>query len=82
MKYEAMFRIAVVVLLSAILVVQILTLLRAPQATPTMADLREASGDQRGELMLRVPLVRVQGAVEVNGSVEIENDTIQVEVVR
>ena len=85
MKYESFYKAALIVLLSAILVVQVLILSRMPQAAlkpPTLGDLRNAKGEQRRELLLGLPIVHVQGSVDVSGSVNINNEPLQVQIVR
>jgi hypothetical protein len=65
----------VVSLLAAILVTQILILLRMPPPPPTFQSVRNAKpASVRRELLQRVPLVRVEGTVEV----EVQNEPLQV----
>jgi len=87
----------IVVLLAAILVTQVLILLRIPgmpASPPTYgAWLREQTRDERMKLLLDIPLVRIQGGnidaditgtVDVEGTVgvEVENTPLEVEVYR
>jgi len=66
-------------LLAAILVTQILILLRVPPPAPTLQDLRNAKAGSAGrELLDTVPLVRVQGTVDV----QVENTPLEVQIYR
>ena len=76
MKYESLYKIAVVAIASGILVVQLLILSRMATKTPTLGDLQNAKGEQRREMLLGLPLVHVQGSVGVN------NEPLQVQIVR
>ena len=85
MKYESLYKPVLIVLLSTILVVQMLILSRMPQTSPnppTVGALRNAKGEQKRKLLLDIPIVQVQGSVEVSGSVDIDNAPLEVEIVR
>jgi hypothetical protein len=78
------FRLTVVFLLIGILVVQILILRRMSPPLPTLAVLRQATPEGRKELLLRRPLVTVDGSVSIDGTVgvNIENTPVEVEINR
>ncbi len=84
MKNESLYRIVVVVLLAAVLVVQLLIFYRMQTGSPTLADLRKAKPEQRPEMLLRIPLVRVEGTVDVAGTVDVDvnNTPLEVQIVR
>ena len=69
---ESVFRAAVLVLLASILVCQIVLIASAP---PTFGDKLAAfrNGDGRA-YMESVPVVRVEGSVEIDGSVDVDID--------
>lgn len=73
----------IIALLSGILVTLILILGRLPSPTPTLQAIRDAKTSQeRVALVKRIPLVQVQGTVEVSGSVAVENTPLEVEISR
>jgi len=78
MKYESLYRLILVALLAAILVVQLLILARIPPGSPTSADLQSAKAEQRREMLLRIPLARVAGTVDV----DVNNTPLEVELQR
>lgn len=64
---DILFRAAVLLLLTAILLVQCLILKETHDARlPTMGDLRKAKGDARREIYLRRPMVVVRGSVDID----------------
>ena len=67
--------VAVVVLLTAILATQILILRRMPNSSPTVGALQDAkTKEARTELFRSIPLVSVQGTVDVDvqGTADVE----------
>lgn len=71
------------VLLGAILAVQVMILRRLPQQRlVSMTDVRNAPADQRRDLILGLPMVQVYGTVDVQGTVDVENEPLQVQIVR
>ena len=76
----------IVILLAAILVTQILILLRIPTSPPTIGEVRNAkTNDARTELLQSIPLVRVQGGsidADVTGTVDVDvqNTPLEVEI--
>ena len=78
MKNESTYRITVILLLAGILAVQSAVLLRI-QKPVTMADLRKngLTPQQRTALLLKIPLVRVNGSVDV----DVQNPSLGVDVV-
>ena|ERR1700681_2570154 len=89
------FRVAVVLLLAAMLVVQVAILRKMPEPVPSVAAIQNAASPAATrDLLLRRPMVTVNGSVEVEGSVEAEiinftpieveitNGPIEVEIVR
>lgn len=78
----------VVALLAAILVTQIVIILRMPAAPPTIRAMRNATSDEaRTNLLQSLPLVRVQGGsveAEITGPVDVEvrNTPLEVAVYR
>lgn len=84
----------IVALLAAILVTQVLILVRMPAPFPTFGALRKIeSSDERVKLIESLPLVRVHGgtlsadvtgSVEIDGSVDvkIQNTPLGVEIYR
>ena len=52
-----------------------------PKGT-TVGDLRNAKTEQKRELQRGLPLVYVQGSVDVTGSVDINNEPLRVQIVR
>jgi len=78
----------IVTLLAAILVTQVLILLRMPTPPPTIGAVRNAkTSSARTELFQSIPLVRVQGGTidaEITGAVDVEvqNTPLEVEVYR
>lgn len=79
----------VVLLLGATLVTQLL-MLRRMELTPsryaplTLADIVNAPPQMRRELLMRIPIVRIEGTVPVNGAVDcsIVESPLQVQIVR
>ncbi len=64
---DSIFRVAVLLLLGAILIVQCLLLKAIHDVRPpTLGDLRKAQGAARRELYLRRPMVEVSGSVRVD----------------
>lgn len=93
MLVEGLFRLVVVALLSSTLAVQLLILKKMPEPLPSLAILGEASTvEEKRALLLRRPLVTVDGTVGVTGTVDVsvegtvdvsvENTPLEVEVTR
>lgn len=78
MKPESLYKCTFVALLAAILAVQLLILSRMPSTPPTLADLRKVKAEQRREMLLRIPLVRVEGTVNV----DVNNTPLEVQIAR
>ena len=84
MKNESTYRVTVILLLVGILSVQSAVLIRLPKPVTT-ADLHRngLTQDQRNALLLNIPLVRVNGSVDVDVQNIVDVDTpLQVEIVR
>jgi len=85
---DKIFRITVMSLLTGILVLLVAIYLRIPNAPPTFGDLRKAEAKSKQSLLMKCPLVTVngsvdvQGTVNVDGTVDIGNTPLEVEVVR
>lgn len=84
-----LYRLTVVVLLAMLLLVQFQMLQRMPEPSPTLAKLRGAkSPEGRQRIVGRKPLVHVSGDVgvggfvTVDGTVDISNAPLEVEIVR
>ncbi len=78
--FAGLYRVLVIVLLSSILFVQIKLLKSVPPSPPTFGDLKKiTNAEQRKEMMLKRPLVVVDGSVGIDGSVDISG-TVDVEV--
>jgi hypothetical protein len=76
MNKETVYRAAILALLAATLIVQILILVRIPPKTLTWGDLTEQHGAERRTLMSQLPVVRVEGEV----GVEVQNTSLDVDV--
>ena len=92
MNRETTYRAALVTLLTAILIVQILILIRLPAQPVSAGELygpaaQEKSSEERQALRWRLPLVRMEGEVEVKTGiwpldVEIQGTPLEVQIVR
>ena len=79
------FRAAVILLLAATLTVQVKILRKIPDPLPSIATLQTATTPQaKKDVLMRRPLVTVNGSVEVEGTVDvdIQNTPVEVEIVR
>jgi hypothetical protein len=78
----------IVALLAAILATQVLILLRMPPPPPTIREIQNAkTEDERTELLLGIPLIRVQGGTidaDISGTVDfaVQNTPLEVQVYR
>ena len=78
----------IVALLTGILGTQVLILFRMPASSPTIRAVQNAkTDDARTELLLSIPLVRIQGGTvnaDITGTVDVEvqNTPLGVEVYR
>jgi hypothetical protein len=86
---QVTFRLAVVALLTGVFVIQVLILLRpVPPIQPTFGDWRNAaSSEDRKMLIDRIPLVKINGEVDVEVTnkflkVAVENEPLDVKIVR
>ena len=76
MRIDVVYRILISALLASVLLVQMLILRRMPSPTPTMADIVAAPAENRRNLLMRIPLARVNGSVVA----QIENTPLEVDV--
>ena len=79
---EKVFKVAVICLLGGIVGLLLAILQRMPGPSPTLGELRNADAKSRETLLLQRPIVYVQGTVEVNGTVDVGNTPLEVEVAR
>jgi len=92
MPKETLYRLTVIVLLASILFVQARILAKTPNIKPAVEQVTfgdvygvEAKQESREDIqqkIYRVPLVRVMGSVTVDGTVTIDNEPLQVQIVR
>ena len=66
------FKVIVTCLLAGILAVLTAIYVKMPRRAPTLGDLRQADETTRHELLMKRPLVRVDGSVGVDGSVDVD----------
>jgi hypothetical protein len=62
---DRFYKTGVISLLAAILLVLLAIYIKMPAAPPTIADVAKANGEDKRNLMMRSPIVRVTGTVEV-----------------
>lgn len=75
------FQVLVITLLIGILLAQLAVLRKLPLPAPTIGQLQAATTqEERQELIKNTPRVLVGGSVEVDGSVQVSNEPLEVEV--
>ena len=74
------FQVLVITLLIGILLAQLAVLRKLPLPAPTIGQLQSATPQERQDLIKNTPRVLVGGSVEVDGSVEVSNEPLEVEV--
>jgi len=79
------FRIIISLLLTGILVILVGIYFKIPNAPPTLGEFRTAKGKARADLSMKLPLMHVDGRVDIGNTpleVEVSNIPLEVEISR